>query len=303
MPDIANDVFNPEIWNVELNKELEKSLIYDKWVEKKYEGQISQAGDVIRLFSVGKVEVQHLNWAKDEDRKKFASALGEPQNMTGSSISLTVNQIVYYQIQDNDMSRKLRDRNIYTSYQEDAVVQMKDDMDGYVASFATEFPKYSNTSTEITVNNVLKTVASMQTVLRTKNVSTSTELKMEVPFEFLQVLQEAYEGFASDTNKLMESGKVTSSANSGKYHEVIFEASNNCYQAAGKYHLMMRTKRALGFVHACTFSEKVRSATGFSDILRGYALYDARVLRPNEGLQLICTIDASVVKQFNVKNV
>lgn len=303
MADLANDVFNPEIWNTKLHKELEKSLIYDKWVTREYEGEAKQPGDVIRLLVGGDVEVKHLNWAKEEDRTKFANDLGEPQNMTGSSINLTVNQIVYYMITDNDLSKKLRDVKLYEQYQEKAVTQIKDTMDSYVASYATEFPRYSTTPTKITVNSVLKTIASMATKLYENNVSPSTELKMEVPFRFLQCLQEAYEAFASDTNELLKSGKVTSS-NAGIYHGVIFEGSNNCLKDKdGNYHLMMRTKDALGFVHVCSFSEKVRSTTGFSDILRGYTLYDAKVLFPKQGLQLVCNIDTDEVKQFTVKSV
>ena len=48
-------------------------------------------------------------------------------------------------------------------------------------------------------------------------------------------------------------------------------------------------------------SEKFRSHTGFSDVLRGYTLYDAKVVRPKEGLAIKFKVDVDTAKYVLTK--
>lgn len=289
----TNEVFVPEVWNSELNHALDKELVFSKWTNRKYENDLKKAGDQVRILSIGTVDTKDLDWTSDADRVKFESNLGDPDKITGASMTLTVNKIAYYQIIENDLEAKLRVKDTREEAKSSCIQSMKDKIDGYVASKAVDFPLYSNNSTTVTANNVKKTIANMITKLRKQNVPSSADLKMEVPFEFLQVLGEAYEDLPTTTAELLKNGTVATE-DSGKYHGVIFEASNNCYvDGNGKYRLMLRTKRALAFVDRVVFSEMIRSTTGFADILRGYCLYDAKALYTQEGLQFICTVDTT----------
>ena len=299
----TNEVFVKDVWNSELNHALDKELIFSKWTTNKYEKDLKQAGDQVRILSIGKIDVKELDWSNDADRVKFESNLGDPDKITGASLTLTVNQIAYYQIIENDLEAKLRFIDTREEAKASCVQAMKDKIDSYVAGKAVDFPLYSSNSTTITANNVKKTIANLITKLRKQNVPSSAELKMEVPFEFLQALGEAYEDLHTTTAELLKNGSVATE-DSGKYHGVIFEASNNCYvDNNNKYHLMLRTKRALAFVDRVAFSEMVRSGNGFADILRGYCLYDAKVIYTQEGLQFICTVDTTEDKYQLTKQV
>lgn len=295
----TNSVFIPDIWNAGLEKQLQKDLIFSKWTTREFEGVLENAGDQVRIMSAGTVEVHNLDYSIEADRQKFENDLGDPQGMTGAGITLQVNQIVYYQIQDSDLNKKLRNKDLWGEYQEDASQQMADTMDSYVASFAPKFPLYKTTAETLTVNNICKVLSAMNTKIRKQNVK--GELKMEVPFEFIDILVEAYEKAQANNEAIMKSGKITSADDSAVYHKMIFEASNNCYLKDGTYTCALRTKRALAFVNRCSFSEKMRSNTGFSDILRGYTLYDAKVIRPKEGLAIKFTVDPTVEKYVLTK--
>jgi hypothetical protein len=295
----TNSVFIPDLWNAGLEKQLQKDLIFSKWTTREYEGVLTKAGDQVRIMSAGTVEVKKLDYSVEADRQKFENDLGEPQGMTGAGITLQVNQIVYYQIQDSDLNEKLRNKDLWGEYQADASQQMADTMDSYIASFASKFPAYQSTTVDLNVNNICKTLSAMNTKIRKQNVK--GELKMEVPFEFIDVLVEAYEKAQANNEAIMKSGKITSAENSGVYHNMIFEASNNCYTKDGAYICALRTKKALAFVNRCSFSEKLRSNTGFSDILRGYTLYDAKVVRPKEGLHIKFTVDTTTEKYVLTK--
>ncbi|HRF70117.1 MAG TPA: hypothetical protein PKV66_01660 [Candidatus Pelethenecus sp.] len=306
MPQATNDVFVPDIWNVGLEKALYNALIYSKWTNRDYEGVLEKPGDQVRIMAAGNVEVKKLDYSKEEDRKKFENDLGEPQSMTGSGITLQVNQIAYYIIQDSDLNKKLRNKDLWGHYQEDAAVQTKSEIDSYLAGFATKFPYFESSKTapiELNVNNICKTLTKMNTVIHKNNVN--AELKMEVPFEFLDILVEAYESSQANNAEYMKKGKITSAENSGVYHNMIFEASNNVHSETVSgttvYTCMLRTKRALAYVNRCGFSEKLRSTTGFSDILRGYTLYDAKVIFPKEGLAIRFKVDVDAQKYVLTK--
>lgn len=299
----TNDVFVPEVWNSELNHALDKELVFSKWTNREYEKDLKEAGDQVRILSIGSVGVEDLDWSNEADRVKFESNLGEPDKITGSSLTLTVNKIAYYQLIENDLEAKLRVKNTREEAKASCVASMKDKIDGYVASKALDFKKYKDSATTITANNVKKFIASAITALREQNVPSSAELKMEVPFAFLQVLGEAYEELSTTTAELLKNGTVATEE-SGKYHGVIFEASNNCYKDNnGVYHLMLRTKRALAFVDRVSFSEMLRHQGGFSDVLRGYCLYDAKVIFAQEGLQMLVKVDTTEDKYKLVKSV
>lgn len=295
----TNSVFIPDVWNADLEKRLQKDLIFSKWTTREFEGVLSKAGDQVRIMSAGTVEVKNLDYSVEADRQRFENDLGEPQGMTGAGITLQVNQIAYYQIQDSDLNAKLRNKDLWGQYQADASQQMADTMDGYIASFAGKFPLYKSSTETITVNNICKTLSAMNTAIRKKNVK--GELKMEVPFEFIDVLVEAYEKAQANNEDIMKSGKVTSAENSAIYHNMIFEASNNCALNGDVYTCALRTKKALAFVNRCSFSEKLRNTNGFSDILRGYTLYDAKVVRPKEGLAIKFKVDTTVEKYVLTK--
>jgi hypothetical protein len=296
----TNDVFVPDLWNAGLEKQLEKDLIFSKWTTREYEGVLNKAGDQVRIMSAGTVEVKKLDYSVEEDRRKFENDLGEPQSMTGAGITLQVNQIAYYQIQDSDLASKLRNKDLWAEYQADASQQIADTMDSYIATFADKFPKFNTSTITLDVNNICKNLTKMNTVIRKNNVK--AELKMEVPFEFLDILVEAYESSQANNEELMKSGKISSKENAGVYHKMIFEASNNCpVTNDGVYTCALRTKRALAFVNRCSLSEKFRSHTGFSDVLRGYTLYDAKVVRPKEGLAIKFKVDVDTAKYVLTK--
>ena len=45
---------------------------------------------------------------------------------------------------------------------------------------------------------------------------------------------------------------------------------------------MIRTKRAIAFAKPHIHTEALRNTNWFSDIIRGFVLYDAKVIRPKE---------------------
>ncbi len=46
--------FRPEIWSARLLVPLRQSLVYDAFINRDYEGEIAEAGDTVRITSIGR---------------------------------------------------------------------------------------------------------------------------------------------------------------------------------------------------------------------------------------------------------
>lgn len=68
------------------------------------------------------------------------------------------------------------------------------------------------------------------------------------------------------------------------YNNVVVKMSNNVATAASgtEDKIMLRTERAIAFVNPMTHTEAYRPETKFADAVKGFVLYDAKIVRPKE---------------------
>ena len=92
-----------------------------------------------------------------------------------------------------------------------------------------------------------------------------------------------------DTNnsRLLENGRV------GKYGNVIVKMSNNvAVDSSANSLITVHTDKAVAFVNPMTHVEAYRPETGFSDAVKGFVLYQAKIVRPKELVVLNCKAGA-----------
>ena len=68
------------------------------------------------------------------------------------------------------------------------------------------------------------------------------------------------------------------------YGNVTVKLSNNVAKSddGATDNIMIRTKRAIAFVNPLTHTEAYRPEKSFADAVKGYALFDGKVVRPKE---------------------
>ena len=87
----------------------------------------------------------------------------------------------------------------------------------------------------------------------------------------------AYTVLDTDNSKLLENGRV------GRYGNVIVKMSNNVARdKEGNSLVMVHTDKAIAFVNPMTHTEAYRPEKGFSDAVKGFVLYQAKIVRPKE---------------------
>ena len=106
---------------------------------------------------------------------------------------------------------------------------------------------------------------------------------MEVPPWFYMRLKQAYTALDTDNSKMLENGRV------GKYGNVIVKMSNNvAVDSSANSLITVHTDKAVAFVNPMTHVEAYRPEKGFSDAVKGFVLYQAKIVRPKELVVLNC---------------
>ena len=83
---------------------------------------------------------------------------------------------------------------------------------------------------------------------------------------------------------MLENGKV------GRYGNVIVRMSNNVAKdGSGNSLIQLKTKKAIAFAQPMTHTEPYRPEQRFSDAVKGFILYGAKIVRPKEMIILNCT--------------
>ena len=80
----------------------------------------------------------------------------------------------------------------------------------------------------------------------------------------------------TDNSDMLKNGKV------GRYGNVLIKMSNNIAKSADGELLQLKTDRAIAFVNPMTHTEAYRPENQFSDAVKGFVLYDGKIVRPKE---------------------
>ena len=97
--------FIPTVWAARLLTALEKSLVYGQAnvCNRAYEGEIRQAGNTVKIASVGDVSVQ--DYVKDTD-------IADPTALTDSDQSLLIDQQKYFNFYVDSVDRAQQNVNV-----------------------------------------------------------------------------------------------------------------------------------------------------------------------------------------------
>ena len=129
----------------------------------------------------------------------------------------------------------------------------------------------------VTKSNILGEVDRALELLYQNDVNADEDIVMGVPPFFYITMRQAYTDLDTNNSAMLKNGLV------GKYGHVRVKMSNNCAVTSnGEYRIMVRTKRAVAFANPMTHVEAYRPEKSFSDAVKGFSLYEAKIVRPKE---------------------
>lgn len=275
--------FIPTIWNEAINRELERSHVFVADTNRQYEGDVSKAGDTVRILGIGKPTITTTT------TKNGSITLSTPEVVEDSSVSLLIDHVSYFNYMVDDIDKRQAVGGIMDALSKETSEALAQEEDVAVSGLAaaTEAVQKDANPTAINTNNILTYIDAGLEKLYENDVAPSTEITMTVPPWFYMILKQAYIKLDTDNSEMLENGRV------GKYGNVIVRMSNNvATDANNKSLIQLKTKRAIAYAKPMTHTEPYRPEAKFSDAVKGFILYGTRIVRPKEMIILNCYKDA-----------
>jgi hypothetical protein len=266
--------FIPSVWAESINRELERACVFAEDCNRQYEGAVSAKGDSVHILGVGKPTIHSL------ERSSASGEIEAPEEISDTSVILGINQIRYFNYKVGDIDKAQSLGGLMDVLSQETSEGLANEIDKYIASMATgdDVQKLTSAPTVVTKDNVLEIIDDAIQVLQENDVNMSSGVTITVSPRFYKLLKQAYQLNDKDNSSMLENGRV------GMYGNVTVKLSNNVAKtdSGAVDNIMIRTKRAIAFVNPLTHTEAYRPEKSFADAVKGYALFDGKVVRPSE---------------------
>lgn len=275
--------FRPEIWSARLLVAWRKSLVYagPGIVNRDYEGEISEAGDIVRITSISRPTIG--NYVPN-------STVITPEELTDAQRTLVVDQCKYFAFKVDDVDARQAKGNVMPQAMSEAAYGLADVVDQYVAGLYTG-AQSANVVSAVTIDTTNPTSWDAEAAKAYNEILVPLKVKLDeanVPKQGRYcVLPPWLEGvMLRDPRfvKVNESGTETGLRNGMVARAAGFDilTSNNVpVPTANNYIVTAGVNSAISFAEQINKTEAYRPESSFSDAIKGLALYGAKLIRPD----------------------
>lgn len=275
--------FRPEIWSARLLVALRKSLVYagPTIVNRDYEGEIEEAGDIVRITSISRPTVATYT---------PNSTTITPEELTDAQRNLVIDQCKYFAFKVDDVDKRQARGNVMTQGMSEAAFALADVVDQYVASFYTGV-QTANQVSAVTIDTTSPTSWDAEAAKAYNDILIPLKVKLDeanVPKQGrYAVLPPWLEGVMlrdprfvkvneSGTEQGLRNGQVARAAGFD-----ILTSNNVPVPTANNYIVTAGVNSAISFAEQINKTEAYRPESSFSDAIKGLALYGAKLIRPD----------------------
>ena len=277
--------FIPAVWEAGINRDLERKCVFAEDCYRKYEGEVKRQGESVTITGIGKPTIYDL---KTSDKN---NEINGAETVESASIVMPINQIAYFNYEVGDIDSAQATDGILQSLHQETSEALANKVDKYIANLAlgkdvnvVGTAKCVTGTAGTNEKNVLDILDSLQESLWLNDVSDSTEIVVTVDPKFFTRFRKEYSALDTNNSKLLKEGNVYF------YNNMQIKVTNNCAKGSATIgsssetvsYIMARTKRAIAYVNHLTHSEAYRPEKKFSDAVKGFILYDAKIVRPKE---------------------
>lgn len=268
---MAYENFIPTVWAEAINRELERACVFAENTNREYEGKVAKMGDSVRILGVGKPTITRTT-GKD-------IVLSDPETVEDTSVTLNINQIAYFNYKVDDIDKRQAVGGVMDALSKETSEGLANEMDRYIADMAKAKNAVLDAAAayQVTKDNILEKIDAAQQKLWENDVKQNTKVTLTVSPRFYMLLRQAYSRLDTDNSDMLKNGVV------GRYGNIIVKMSNNVAKnSAGGDLIQLKTDRAIAFVNPMTHTEAYRPEKSFSDAVKGFVLFDGKIVRPKE---------------------
>jgi hypothetical protein len=273
------DNFIPEIWSAELLRAYERALVYGQpgVVNRDYEGDISAAGDTVRINSIGDPTIG--SYTKNTN-------MAAVETLTDAQATLLIDQQKYFNFQVDDIDAAQQKPKVMAAAMERAGFGLRSEVDTFIAALYTD------------AAGAIGTTGSPKTV--TSPVTASNELAYTYLVDLGVILDEAdvpsdgrfaivpswFHGLLLKDDRFVASGvqSAASALANGFVGEAagfrIMKSNNVPNTTATKYRIIAGHPSAWSFAAQITSVEAYRPELRFANAVKGLLVFGAKVVKP-----------------------
>ena len=272
--------FIPEIWAAEVQRALEKNLVYGQAgiANRDYEGEISAQGDTVRINQIGPVTVKAYSKNTDID---------SPETLTDAQQVLQITEQDYFNFQIDDIDKAQQKPKVMQAAMAEASYAMRDSVDQFIASLYTDVSASNLKGTDavpITPNNtagdaqnIYNIIVDCGVLLDDSRCPLEGRWMIVPPWFYGRLLKE--DRFVS-TEKAGTSAGLRNGQVGMVDNFTILRSHNVPNTASTKYKILFGTAQGITFANQINKVEAFRPERRFADAVNGLNTYGAKVTRP-----------------------
>lgn len=272
--------FIPTVWNEAIQRELERKCVFAVDTNRQYEGEVKEKGDSVRILGVGKPTITTTT------NKNIV--LNGPEVVEDTEITMPIRQIAYFNYKVDDIDKRQAVGGVMEALSGETSHGLANVMDKYIADLAKGqgIQKYNAAPVQLTKANILTVLDDCLVALYENDVPADGGITVTAPPWFCMLLKQAYVDLDTNNSGMLKNGKV------GMYGNATIKMSNNVAAFTSGSNacsaIQIKTEKAIAFANPMTHTEAYRPENGFSDAVKGFILYDAKIVRPKEMIVLDC---------------
>jgi len=279
--------FIPTAWAAKMLLNLNDAHVYAQGYNRDYEGEIRQAGDAVKINSVGRVAVQAYT--------KNGSLTG-PETLDDAQQVLLIDQAQAVNFEIDDIDKRQQMPKVMGEAMREAGWALADTADAYLAARLEEGVATANRLTAATAvgtgptdDDAYELLVDLDVRLTINNVPRDgTQRWVVVPPWFEGVLRKdiRFVSFGTNTNRENLRGRPV-----GEAAGFTVYISNNVPLSGSAYTIIS------GYTGAATFAEQIppssfeayRPEASFSDAVKALHLYGQKITRPYALASIVAT--------------
>lgn len=279
--------FIGEVWSETIDRGLDAKCVFAEDCHKLYDGTAKNPGEAVKLVGFGDPTVYTI------DRANALKKIEEPEVVEDLSQTMVINVMSYFNYLVGDIDKIQSKFGIEKALSPRVTSKMAAEIDTHVASCTLDksIVPFSSVPLKVVTDtpvegeiNVLRALTQMATRLYKNNVSQNEKIVANVSPDFYELFIWAYGGRATNNVEILEYGRAA------RYGNITIKMSNNVAKTKDGAELVtLRTPEAIAYVHTHTKTEAYRPEGMFADAVKGFALYQAKVIHPKEIITLPVT--------------
>lgn len=275
--------FVPEYWSQLLNKKLNKSGVGMKITNHRYEGEIKNAGDTVRIQEIPSIAINSYD----------PSSLLVYEEPDGESKVLHIDQQKYFAFKVDDISKAQTNQDLANKFMEEAKKGIDLVKDSFILGKFADIPAENMLSpVSLTKENAYLQFVSLAKMLKNRGAIQSRdsdvygkETKEEAEGLPFVVINPDVEAVLLQSNEFIhatEKGdKILRTGSVGSIAGLDILVSTNLPTVDSKVNVMAGINDAITFASQVVKIETLRDKDAFKDLVRGLYVYGAKTVLPN----------------------